>query len=80
MMQPPHARVADTARNRRIDGNELSGERAILDGTGDLVPDHQRGAQLSVADPTLAEPMQIRAADAYGIDSNEHLARRRPRR
>jgi hypothetical protein len=71
---------ATTARNRRVHGHGCTGERPIVDNTADLVPEDKRPGQLRVADSTLFEPMQVRAADADVGDAYQRLVGARDRR
>ncbi|HEX7526051.1 MAG TPA: hypothetical protein VF327_07060 [Gaiellaceae bacterium] len=68
------AHGAATARYGRIDGHPIPGARTGLDRTDEFVAQDERLRQNSVADPTLAEPVPIGAAEADGGHAQEELS------
>ena len=80
MAEVAPACVTRAARDRRIDGDHLPVQRSTFDGSGDLVTEHQRSRQRTVADAALAEPVEVRSADPDRIDTDQGFARPRLRR
>ena len=67
--QPPHGIAGSSATRSPV-------ARPRLDHADELVTEDERPRQDDVADPALAEPVQVGAAQADGGDAHEHLVRR----
>jgi hypothetical protein len=71
---------AATARYSRINGHAIAGAPTGLDRADEFVTQDERLRQNSVADPALAEPVPVGAAEADGGHAQEELAVARCRR
>jgi hypothetical protein len=68
------ARRALSARDRRLESDSLPGSLACRDSPDKLVAEDERLIQDGVADASVREPMQVRAAETDGADLKEELS------
>ncbi len=67
---PFEAERAALARDRGLDRDEPP----VLGSPGHLVAGHDRAGDPVAPYPALLEPVEVRAAEADGLDAKEHLA------
>ena len=67
---PLEAERAALARDRGLDRHEP----AVLGPAGHLVAGHDRARDPARPDPALLEPVEVRSAEADGLDADQHLA------
>ena len=75
VLETDAARPARLAGNGRVEDDSFGRPRPGLDRPDELVAEHERPSENCVADPSLEQPVTIRAAKPDRVHPQQHLAR-----